>query len=66
MYTNNKRSLEIKNPLIIIGLWPFGLRMWKTWALAWGTLSRTAVGLRSGKTSGDFPCSRAGASVMLA
>ena len=50
----------------MIGLWPFWLRMWKTWALAWGTLSQAAVCLRSGTSSGDFPCSRAGASAMLA
>ena len=64
-FFKRRHMYVLPTPLIIIGLWPFGLRMWKTWALDRSTLSGAAVRLRSGTSCGHFPCSRAGASAML-
>ena len=58
-------KVHIQTSLIIIGLWLFGSRMLKTWALDRSTLSGAAVRLRSGTSCGDFPCSRAGANAIL-
>ena len=56
---------QMQTSLIIIGLWLFGSRMWKTQGLCQRPLSQIAVSAQSRRPLACFLRSRAGASAII-